>query len=193
MFYGKGHYLETALYKIKQIPIPRRVCRADSFLYKYNDQIYVFFEKYSYKTKKGSIVCGKIASDNKNEYKITEIKDILDLEYHLSYPQIIKEKGEIFLIPETHKKKRLEVYKCVGFPDKWEFYATAFDGEEIVDTTYFCDDSGDEWLFMNKSLENHEELHIYKISSLKLENITPHKENPVLLDCRKTRNGRRSL
>ena len=43
---------------------------------------------------------------------------------------------------------------------------------------------------MNKGLEPHEaELHIYKIDSLKLEKIIAHKSNPVLIDCRKARNG----
>jgi lantibiotic modifying enzyme len=33
------------------------------------------------------------------------------------------------------------------------------------------------------------ELHIFNIDSLKLENIIAHKANPVLIDCRKARNG----
>jgi hypothetical protein len=78
----------------------------------------------------------------------------------------------------------------VQFPEKWELYATAFEGEEIVDATYFRDDNGNQWLLLNRGLEPCEaELHIYKIGSLKLENIVAHKSNPVLIDCRKARNG----
>jgi hypothetical protein len=93
------------------------------------------------------------------------------------------------MIPETHENKRLEIYRCIQFPAKWELYATAFGGEEVVDTTYFSDENGDRWLFVNKGLDPDSELYIYKIANLKLENMVAHKQNPVLVDCRKARNG----
>ena len=71
----------------------------------------------------------------------------------------------------------------------WELYSTAFIGEEVIDTTYFHDRNGDKWLFLNKGWSYESELHIYKIDSLKLENIIAHKSNPVVIDCRKGRNG----
>ena len=84
----------------------------------------------------------------------------------------------------------MEIYRCVQFPEKWELYATAFEGENIVDTTYFCDENDNKWLLLNKGLEPCEaELHIYKIDNVKLGNIVAHKLNPVLIDCRKARNG----
>jgi hypothetical protein len=47
----------------------------------------------------------------------------------------------LFLIPESYQNKRLEVYRCTNFPDKWELFSTAFDREEVVDTTYFQDEN----------------------------------------------------
>jgi hypothetical protein len=147
----------------------------------------VFFENYSYKTKKGKISVGAVVRGGKDKYSIVDVQDVLDFDYHLSYPQIIKEDGALFLMPETYQNKRLEVYRCIQFPEKWELYAAAFEGEEVVDTTYFQDENGERWLFMNKGWTHEAELYIYKIDSLKLENITPHEGNPVLIDCRKAR------
>jgi hypothetical protein len=188
LFFNKGAFLESVLYKINDIKMPRNVFWADPFLYSYNNDIYVFFENYSYKNKKGKISCGKIVN-NTGRYRIVDVIDVLDFHYHLSYPQIVEEDGELYLIPESHQNKRLEVYHCINFPDKWELYSTAFNGEEVADTTYFQDENNQRWLFLNKGYKQDAELYIYKIDSLRLEEIKSHKLNPVYIDCRKGRNG----
>jgi hypothetical protein len=189
LVFGKGSFLESALFRTTPVSMPKGVFWADPFLYKHDTELYVFFENYSYKTKKGKISVGKVTEDRRGGFSVVDVRDILDFDYHLSYPQIVEEDGSLFLIPETYQNKRLEVYRCVQFPDKWELYATAFEGEEIVDTTYFHDENGDTWLLLNKGWTHEAELHIYKIDSLKFENIVAHRKNPVLIDCRKARNG----
>ncbi len=57
---------------------------------------YVFYETYEYHTKKGKISCGVLDDGN-----ITNLVDVLNLDYHLSYPYIFEEDGEIYLMPET--------------------------------------------------------------------------------------------
>jgi hypothetical protein len=189
LFFSKGNFLESTLSGINPISMPKEEFWADPFLYKHDNQLYVFFENYPYKAKIGKISVGRIAEMSDEEYSVVDVQDVLDFEYHLSYPQIIEEDGEIFLMPETHQNKRLEIYRCTQFPYKWELYATAFEGEEVVDTTYFRDEKGDKWLLLNKGWTHDAELYIYKIDSLKLKNIIAHKLNPVLIDCRKGRNG----
>ena len=189
LFFGKGSFLEAILFRIDPVPMPPGVFWADPFLYEYNEQLYVFFENYSYKTKRGKISVGKVIKDENNRYSVIEVQDILDLNYHLAYPQIIEEDGEIFLMPETRENKSLQIYRCIQFPDKWEPYSTAFEGDEVVDTTYFVDDNGDKWLLLNKGWTHEAELYIYRIDNLKMGSITGHKSNPVLIDCRKGRNG----
>jgi len=190
LFIGKGNFLESTLFRINPITMPKTEFWADPFLYRHDNQLYAFFENYSYETKKGKISSGKVIESEKGIYSIVDVRDALNVDYHLSYPQIFAEDGEIFLMPETCQSRRLEIYRSVQFPEKWELYATAFDGEEIVDTTYFRDESGNRWLLLNKGLEPCEaELYVYQIDSLKLENIIAHKLNPVLMDCRKARSG----
>lgn len=185
LFIGKGNYIESTLFKLKPQSLPKNEFWADPFLFQHNTEMYVFFEVYDYKAGKGKISCGKLV-DN----KITGVIDVLDLKTHLSYPFIFSEGDDIFMIPENSGSKRLEVYKCVEFPAKWELYSTAFEGEELIDTTYFIDDAGQRWLFLNKGLDKkYSELHIFSIDSLKLTHIESHSLNPVIIDSRIARNG----
>jgi hypothetical protein len=188
LFFGKGNFLESTLFRTNPVSMPKKVFWADPFLWEQDNRLYVFFENYSYRTKKGKISVGNVVEDGQGRYSVVDVRDVLDFDYHVSYPQIVQEEGALFLMPETYQSKRLEVYRCVQFPEKWELYATAFEGEEVVDTTYFRDENGDKWLFLNKGCYE-AELYLYKIDSLKLEKVIAHRENPVLIDCRKARNG----
>ena len=186
LFIGKGSIFDATLFRLKPVKLPKGEFWADPFLYRRGQETYVFFENYSYKEQRGKISCGKIV-----KREITEVKDVLDLDYHLSYPSIIEEDGEIYMMPEAHKSGRLEVYKCVQFPDKWTLYSTAFEGESVADATHFMDDQGERWLFLNKGFNDDHmaELYIYKIDSLKLNKIEAHHQNPVIIDSRGGRNA----
>jgi len=48
------------------------------------------------KQKKGKLLVGELKGSD-----LIDIKDVLELEYHLSYPYIFKEDDEIYLMPET--------------------------------------------------------------------------------------------
>lgn len=184
LFIGKGSFMEATLHRLKAVEPPKSEFWADPFLIEKDNELYIFFENYSYKTKKGKISCGKVEGK-----KIVDVQDALVKDSHLSYPMVFEEDGELFMIPETLESKRLEVYRCTQFPAKWELYSTAFEGESIVDTTYYKDEQGQAWLFLNKGFEGDKtaELYIYKIASLKLDSIQEHQQNPVIIDCRVAR------
>lgn len=188
LFIGNGDFLEATLNEINPIKLPKGVFWADPFLFKYKDTTYVFFENFPYSEKKGKISCGVIKNN-----EVVNVIDILDLEYHLSYPFVFEEDGEIYLMPETSANNRLEIYKCINFPKKWELFSTAFEGEHVVDAFFYNDSLKQKWLFINKmgapntSFDN--ELYIYKVDSIKLNLIEPHKQNPVIIDSRVARNG----
>lgn len=188
LYVGKGNFMHATLFRIKPAKLPKHEFWADPFLYKRGNDSYVFFENYSYKTKLGKISCGKIENNS-----ITDVVDVLDLDYHLSFPYVFEHKGDLFMMPETSENKRLEIFKCIHFPNKWELHRTAFDGEVIVDAFFHTDSNNDMWLFMNKlSAPNSEadsELYIYKVDSPELNTIESHKLNPVMIDARRARNG----
>lgn len=188
LFLGSGTFTKTELSQLSPAKPPNEEFWADPFLFQYGDKNYVFFETFCYKTKKGKLSCGIIEKG-----EITNIVDVLNLGYHLSYPYIFEEEGEIYLMPETLDNKRLEIYKCVHFPTKWELYTTAFEGEMVADASFYNDKEGQKWLFINKketeNLQPHNELFIYKVDSVKLKNLIPHVQNPVIIDARTARNA----
>lgn len=187
LFLGKGNFLTANISTINPVELPKDEFWADPFIFNYKNVSYVFFENYSYKTKLGKISCGII-----HENKLKDVVDVLDLPYHLSYPFIFEEDGEIYLMPETAKNKRLEIYKCKNFPSQWELYSTAFEGEMVADATFYTDKLKEKWLFVNKKVATttmESELYIYKVDSLKFNKIESHRMNPVLIDSKRARNG----
>ena len=185
---GKGNFLNSSLFRLKEVKMPRNVFWADPFIFNHKGENYIFFENYSYKTKIGKISCGKINGD-----QLEEISDVLNLGYHISYPFIFEDEGEIYLMPETSVMKRLEIYKCIKFPNVWELYTTAFEGEIVADAHIYKDDNNQKWLFINKAdnvnCSLNDELYIYKINNLNLNDIEGHRQNPVIINSKTARNG----
>ena len=185
---SKGSIFKSELSKCEKIEPDKNHFWADPFTFKYNDVNYLFFENYSYKSRKGKISCGVLENN-----KISFVKDVLVRDHHLSYPLIIQKNNDIFMIPETGQNKRLEIYKSIEFPLKWKLYSTGFEGLALVDTTVYTDSNNDIWIFTNKGTpplyDFGSELYIYKVDSLKLNKIIPHKKNPVIIDCRNGRNA----
>ena len=188
LFIGKGKFMDSNLADIEPLRVPNDEFWADPFLFKHLGQFYVFFEVYSYTSKKGKISCGRVENN-----QLVDISDVLDFDYHLSYPFVFEEEGEIFMMPETGDNKRLEIYKCIDFPKKWELFSTSFEGESVQDTTLYIDNDGERWLFLNKVIDSNvdrtSELYIYKVDSLRMNSIVPHKMNPVIIDSRVARGG----
>ena len=100
---------------------PKNEFWADPFYFRYNNKDYCFFERYFYSTKKGELACAEIKN-----YKLVNIITVLKKKYHLSFPNIFKYKKNIFLVPETHENKRLEIYICKKFPNKWNLKKSYF-------------------------------------------------------------------
>lgn len=186
LFIGRGSIFDATLFRLNPVRLPKGEFWADPFLYRYQEETYVFFENYSYKERRGKISCGKVIKK-----EIKEVVDVLDLDYHLSYPFIFEEEGELYMMPESHKSKRLEIYKCLEFPHKWTLFSTAFEGESVADATYFKDEKGQRWLFLNRGFNDDHmaELYIYRIDSLKFNEIESHHQNPVIIDSRRGRNA----
>lgn len=188
LFTSSGNILGSTLHRATLIQPPAGEFWADPFVAAHRGTSFVFFENYSYANTQGKISCGELEHG-----KIVRVRDVLVRPYHLSYPFLWAHGGEWFMIPETSCARRLEVYKAVGFPDRWELFATAFEGESLADSTVYQADDGALWLFTSKSTgpqEDHSsELFIYRIDSPLLREIVPHRRNPVIVDSRRARNA----
>lgn len=170
---------------------PKNEFWADPFYFRFQRKDYCFFERYNYLTKKGEISCAEI-----KENKLINFKKVLRKKYHLSFPNVFRYKKNIYLVPETHENKRLEVYICKKFPDRWSLYSSAFNGEIVCDPIFFFKNKK-LWLFINKTKKKlsdlNKNLYIYQLDSLKLRSIIPHKKNPVISKLNGGRNAAQQM
>lgn len=188
LFIGKGNFMGSSLFRLKPVKLPKGEFWADPFLIEKDGEHYIFFENYDYKSKKGNISCGVVKGN-----QLEDIKEVFNFDYHLSYPNIFKEGNDIYMMPESSGNNRLEIYKSTEFPLKWELYATAFEGEKVADAFFHSDNNGDKWLFLNKKPSQNvpmdNELHIFKVDSIQLNEIIPHEKNPVIINSEVARNA----
>ncbi|MFD1825864.1 MULTISPECIES: formyl transferase [Mumia] len=107
---------------------------------------------------------------------------VLERPYHLSYPWVGEDEGELWMIPESSAAGTLELYRAVAYPDRWEHVATLLEGAEISDATPFHHDG--RW-WMTATVRHggsfSDTLHLWHADRLRGP-WTPHAANPVLVD-----------
>lgn len=90
---------------------------ADPFLFlpKFcNGGRYLFYETLDWKDK-GIIGCFK---EEHGGWK--QIGKVLERDYHLSYPQVFEDNGDIYMIPESCANGTVDLFRALNFPFKWE-------------------------------------------------------------------------
>jgi len=85
---------------------------ADPFILDVTDDfIYLLVEEFRYATKKGRIA---LLTIEKKNYSIVDLKILLEEQYHLSFPNILRKDGRIFVYPENHGCGKLNLYELIG-------------------------------------------------------------------------------
>jgi len=178
--------IAKSFFRFKKIIPPMDRFWADPFVIQRKDNYYIFIEELMYNTNKGHI--SVITMDNKGNY--SKPVKVLETDYHLSYPFLIEEGGNLYMIPETKQNKTIDLYKCVGFPTKWEYEKTLIKDIEAVDATITIKDNI-YWLFANvivsKGASSWDELHIFSANSLFSDDWVAHPRNPVISDVKRSR------
>ena len=118
------------------IPIPNnyKCFYADPFVFSYQGEDYLFVEYYSFRFGRGTIAYSKYNSISNT---FGEFHEIIQEDYHLSYPLVFSYNNEIYLMPESYQSETLYIYKAIDFPDKWEKHAVLLENVKFVDTTPF--------------------------------------------------------
>ena len=166
---------------------PKNSYLADPFVIKYNNKTVIFVEDYSFKNRKGKISAYEINSES---YK--KLGTVIEEEFHLSYPFLIEDKEDLFMVPETHQTKDIRIYRCTEFPLKWKLHKILISDIGAVDTNIFKFNNK-YWLFTNLDTSNSSdyssELHIFYADNIESSEWKPHALNPVIFDSKKARNG----
>ncbi|MDQ8027582.1 MAG: hypothetical protein REJ23_02570 [Brevundimonas sp.] len=158
---------------------------ADPFGIERDGVLTVFVEAFDYRVRRGEIHYVQYDADN------TVIGQGVALAepFHLSYPSLIEDDGELYMLPEGYKSGGLTLYRCVRFPDQWEPAHRLMD-VPAIDATVVR--SGERW-WMFYALPGDQdramrELHIAWADSL-TGPWTPHAANPVRACPRGSRPG----
>ncbi len=89
---------------------------ADPFGIRRDGVLTVFVEAFDYRVRRGEI----------HYYQFNDADELtgqgvaLAEPYHLSYPSVIEDGGELYMLPEGYKSGGLTLYRCKRFPDQWE-------------------------------------------------------------------------
>lgn len=163
---------------------------ADPFPLFHDGRHYLFFEEYCHRTRKGHIAVAEIGRSGLAAPPVVA----LGLDHHLSYPFVFRWQDELWMLPEAAASRRLELYRCRRFPDRWQATATLLEGVDAVDATLHETADG-WWLFTAIAVagtRNRDELHLFRADS-PLGPWRPHRANPVVSNARGARPGGRLL
>ncbi|HEX5128811.1 MAG TPA: hypothetical protein VFV90_03640, partial [Usitatibacter sp.] len=157
---------------------------ADPFPIERDGRYWIFFEELPHGASKAHISVVEVRKDGTTWGPVK----VLERPYHLSYPFLVEEGGELYMVPETADNNTVEVYRCVEFPAKWQLERVLLEGVRCVDATLHREGAR-WWMFANAAVpgaELNDELAIYSADSL-LGEWRPHRRNPVKSDVRSSR------
>jgi len=183
----KSESLNGSIDGFREIEPPHGLFWADPNIHEHQGRCYVFCEEYSHRTGKGSVVLFAIGEDGKWPDKPLPI---LETPYHLSYPFVFTHGGQIHMMVECSTERRVESYRCVEFPHRWEGPTVLLDNISAVDATLHEQD-GRWWMFANM-VENEgampwDELFLFHTADPFGGKWTPHPLNPIVSDVRRAR------
>jgi hypothetical protein len=164
------------------IDSPRGHFFADPFVVEHQGKPWVFFEDLDYSTQKGIIACAEASEDG----GLSKIIPALEKPYHLSYPCIFHDNGQLYMVPESVADETVQLYRCDRFPDGWEHVAV-LQKAPAVDTTVWIED-GLYWFFttLQELRGGGLQLWLFYSRSLTGEWIR-HPRNPISTDIRSSR------
>ncbi len=162
----------------KKIIPPKDRFWADPFIVFKNKLYYVFFEEFVYNNNKGHI--SFLTIDEKGKY--SEVKKIIEKNYHISYPNIFNWNNKFYMIPESQENQTIEIYECLEFPIKWKLHKILFRDITATDSTLFYKDEK-WWLFttiIDKKYPERSGLSLFYSKNPLDDNWISHPKNPIV-------------
>ena len=173
-------------HKFSVLAPPRGSYWADPCLVETNSTPYIFLEVFDARTKKGNLAVMAGRADGSWHLPQT----VLEKPYHLSYPFVFEVDSKFYLVPESAGVGRIDLFRCVQFPLRWEFDHTLINNIQARDTTLFFHD-GTWWLFTaaapTKAQGANVELDLFFTKDFLRGDWEAHPQNPVCSDIRQAR------
>src|SRR5665213_458083 len=145
------HYARSGEFSpvaLEEIPLPPGFEMADPFLVADGSGTWLFFEEVPAGATKGRLSCMEVGVDRVG---FSAPAVVLERDYHLSYPCVVSERGEFFLVPESCETRNIQLFRAARFPFEWEMETILFEDLPAVDTTPFFLDG--RWYFFTTTIE----------------------------------------
>jgi hypothetical protein len=149
------------------------VIAADPFLYVHKKELYLFYEEQVDLTGKGVIKMTK----TRDVKSWTKPVLVLEEDFHLSYPNVFKINGQIYMMPETGENKSIRLYTPNDDLSQWTFYETLLSDRHFVDSDIVYN-QGTYFLFTTDYSEKTNKLRLYYSDKL-VEDWTEHPQSPI--------------
>ena len=153
---------------------------ADPFGFFRDGKFIMVFENYDYQTRKGII-----SQVEFTDGKFGKIQPAITEEFHLSYPFIFENEGQIFCIPETAAINQVRLYQFDNNSGRFVFQKVLLEGFPAADPTIFHYD-GLWWLFATHQAQSNSSLYAFFAKNPD-DAFVPHHNNPVKTDVRSAR------
>ena len=154
---------------------------ADPFAWSLGERRFIFLEEYTCHTQRGRISVLELGADLR---PLGPAQSVLDEDRHLSYPFLFSFEGELYMVPESAASRRVDLYRCQSFPDRWTHVRTLIAGLQAADATLF-EHEGRWWLFCSarqgRARLNNSLLAFHADSPLS-DRWLPHARNPLVRD-----------
>jgi len=184
----RSNWKNSNLSKATVIQNPKGRFLADPFVATCDNQTVMFVEDLHFSTGRGAISAIRLLPDG--SYEI--LPDIIKEDFHLSFPYLFEYEGSIYIVPESSQAKAIRLYKCVQFPDRWEYQHDLMQGVDAVDTMVF-EHLGRWWLLTNMAPDGSScqriPLCVFSAASPLSKEWQPHPKNPVCFSLEYGRNG----
>jgi hypothetical protein len=146
---------------LEEIPAPPGSQMADPFLATDGTKTWLFFEEVPAGTTKGRLSCMELGGDRVG---FSEPAVIMEADHHLSYPCVVSDRREFFLVPESCKTRTIQLFRATRFPFEWQRETNLMEDFSAVDTTPFFLDG--RWYFFTTTTEPFMETFLFWADSL---------------------------
>lgn len=119
---------------------------ADPFVVERDGQSVVFVEQFGYREAKGAIAAYRLNDKGGAE----RLGAVLEEPFHLSFPFMVEDDGQLFMIPESEQAGEVRLYRCVDFPMKWKLDTVLLTNFRALDSMVFKRD-GQWWMLVGQS------------------------------------------
>lgn len=186
--YARSFWQDADLSKGVRIANPPHRFLADPFVIARDGRHWIFAEDYDERRGHGAISCIAVAADGALE----TFDNVIEEPFHLSFPFLLEDDGELFMLPETAESRTIRLYRCTGFPDRWQPDAVLMRGVSAVDTM-LVRRNGIWFMLTNLSPgatgDHASQLHLFWSSNLRSEHWQPVSLLPLVNDPAMGRNA----